>query len=169
MKRIIAILLITIIALSMFGCGKKNKEEPVGGNIVNPLHEATEEEVANVMGEIMLPAGAEDIKYFTIDGSEKLYEIRFTLEGTEYNYRASVTDALKDISGMYYTWKETQEASVEGRDAKVCFIDGQQGIIYWYDVVPGIVYSLSVDKGASFNSLVDMANNIFVPVQGEVG
>ena len=170
MKRIIALLLVLIMTASFAACGSKKKEnEVIGANIVNPMHEATEEEIASVIGEIMLPAGAEDVKYHTIDIEHKIYQIKFTLEDIEYCYRVSDDPELTDTSGMYYDWSNTEVSSVEGRDATVSWNENETGIIYWYDVVPGLNYSLSMSNGASFDALVLMANNIFIPVQGEVG
>ena len=43
------------------------------------------------------------------------------------------------------------------------------GKIIWFDIVPGVEYSLSVESGASENSLIAMANELFTPLQGEAG
>ena len=153
--------------ISMPACGKKDKEAS-STSLANPMHESDADEFAIIAGQdTMLPVGSEDVSYFTIDTSHKIYEARFTLDGAQWRYRVSDENELTDTSGMYYDWKNTGNGSVEGRDATVSWNDGETGIIYWYDVVPGLNYSLSVDTGASFDKLTDMANNIFVCVQGD--
>ena len=153
--------------MSLASCGSKKEQQGEIANMPNPIHETTAEEVAKVMGEIMIPAGAEDVKYFTIDTEHEIYQVKFTLGDIEYCYRVSDDTELTDTSGMYYEWKNTQPGSVDGRDATVSWNEGDVGIIYWYDVVPGLNYSLSMKSGASFDALVEMANNIFVCVQGD--
>ena len=143
--------------------------------------------VAEATG-ISLPApeGATDVQYFIIKTEKPIAEMRFTLDGKKANLRAQATsltdlaiDTEKaksdqatyadiDISGMNYKWESIGTQIVKDRSA-ICFVSGKAGFIAWIDAAPGIVYNLSMDDGATFETLVKMAEASFTPVQGNVG
>ena len=39
----------------------------------------------------------------------------------------------------------------------------------WFDVVRGLLYSLSMDRDESEEAVLEMANQLFAPAQGDVG
>lgn len=183
--------------LLLCSCGKKQEPEMLAG-LPNPMHECTEEELAQATGiALTAPEGASDVKYFYIDSGESaISQVIFTLDGKNYCYRAQPTSfvsieanvnenasvkdlssALNDctnigatLSGMHYDWECVSLIDIaESRDAVVAFNEGKEGFIAWLDVVPGVLYSLSVEKGASQELLMNTAEVCFVPLQGDVG
>ena len=70
-----------------------------------------------------------------------------------------------DISGMDGPFDEIAAGEVYWCRAKLNFDEGGQGKILWFDLVPGILYSMSMDRDASRETLLEMANDLFVPAQ----
>ncbi|MGM9606242.1 MAG: hypothetical protein ACI3XJ_01915 [Oscillospiraceae bacterium] len=120
------------------------------------------------------PAEAEDVEYnaFTLDDLT-VGETSFRLDGVRYSFRTASTaligEDFADISGLDGPFQNNAAAQVQGRPAKLAYDEGGAGRIIWFDVVPGLLYSLSMDRGASESALVEMANQLFTPAQGEVG
>lgn len=170
MKRIMILLLATAMLLSLAACGAKDKKSGYAG-MPNPMHEATAESILNDLGfAFNAPAGAENVSFFTIDMSDgsPIAEMKFTQGGLNWLYRMRSAAEYSDISGMYYEWKNSSKTAVGYNEAQLSWNEGEAGIIGWYDVVPGILYSLSVESGAGEGMLVNMANALYSPVQGEV-
>ena len=177
MKKILALVMAVLMILSLAACGSKEavkqeadeNGEMINANIVNPVREATEKSILEETGiDLVAPKGAKDVRYSTINANSTIAQMKFSLDGKEYNYRAMSASEYSDISGMYYEWTETEPTNLGGLIAEVSYIPGEQGIITWYDVVPGLLYSLSVDSGASADLLKKVAGQVFVPAQGEV-
>lgn len=171
MKKSIALLLIAAVlaygAFSAFADGQEVSGTPLAG-MPNPLSEASVKDILEKIG-VSLPAPdfANSASWFIIDGDPTIGELRFAVVEQNYVYRVAPANAFIDISGMYYTWKDTANAKVGYNEAKVSLNKGEQGIIQWYDVVPGLMYSLSVDSGADAAKLAETAGAIYTPVQGE--
>ena len=116
------------------------------------------------------PENADSITYnaFRLDGLT-VAETTFRIDGISYAYRMAATIELledfKDISGLAGPFDQIAAGEVFWCRGKLSLNEGGQGKIIWFDVVPGILYSLSMDKGASEESLVDMANGLFQPAQ----
>ena len=116
------------------------------------------------------PEGAEDvsIRVFSLDG-RTVAETSFTADGARWTYRTAPGELeLVDISGLD-SFSVPSGGKVSYCDAQLSFDEGGAGKIIWFDIVPGVEYSLSVESGASAQALSDMANALFVPMQGEVG
>ena len=118
------------------------------------------------------PENAENITYnaFPLAGLT-VAETTFQLDGVTYAYRMAGTlellDNFADISGMEDdAFQQIAAGKVYWCRAKVFFNEGGEGKILWFDVVPGILYSMTMDSGASQEALVDMANSLFEPAQG---
>lgn len=117
------------------------------------------------------PEDARDIHYnaFYLDGLP-VGETTFTLNGTVCVYRIAptyeVSSDFADISGVE-DFAHGDEAEVAWCPARLSWNDGGAGKVVWFDVVPGQLYSLSVDAGASRESLLDLANQMFLPAQDE--
>ena len=116
------------------------------------------------------PDGAEDvvISVFSLDG-RTVAETAFTRNGARWTYRTAPGDLeLVDISGL-----DGFAVNVSGKvsycDAQLSYDEGGAGKIIWFDVVPGVEYSLSVESGASAEALSNMADTLFVSMQGDVG
>lgn len=172
MKKFIALVSAVCLMTLLPACGKQEvpqPDEPVDGGaaVVNPMHESSQEAILQELGlSFQIPAGAENVAFWTIGSDPVLAQMNFTFDGDEYVYRISTDSGNKDISGMYYEWEQTEETSVGGLAGEAKWIDWNQGVISWYDAAPGIQYSLSQDTNATFNSLEIMANALFIPVQG---
>lgn len=116
------------------------------------------------------PAEAKNITYnaFRLDGLT-VAETTFQIDGVTYAYRMAATMELlenfTDISGMDGPFDEIAAGEVYWCRAKLNFDEGGQGKILWFDLVPGILYSMSMDRDASRETLLEMANDLFVPAQ----
>lgn len=116
------------------------------------------------------PDHAENITYnaFRLDGLV-VAETTFQINDITYAYRMAGTMELlenfTDISGINDPLDQVAAGDVYWCRAKVSFNEGGEGKIIWFDLVPGILYSLSMDSGASKETLLDMANGLFVPAQ----
>ena len=185
MKRMISSILVLVVCLSVLAaCGKQEEtpSEPSGVSNVSEVSEVSEESEGGVAGMenpvksytgideqikgvhigLEAPEGATDVIYRSI---KDLAETVFKLDGVTYSYRAQATDEKKavDISGLFYNMKKSK-ASVQGRDATVIMCE-EAGAVLWLDIAPGITYSLSSIPAVDSKVLVDLANDIFVPVQ----
>lgn len=196
MKKIVSLILAAVMMLALCACGA-NKEQPSAG-LPNPVHECSYDELLQATGiAIDAPEGAENVAYAYIDTQPApISQVCFTLDGMNFCYRAQPTSyvsiyanvnedaasedlaaALNDctnigaaLAGMHYQWKCSGLYDLEnGREAVFAFDEGKEGFIAWLDIAPGVLYSLSVDSKASQDVLINMAEQIFVPLQGDVG
>ena len=177
MKRTLTLVICLAMILMLAACGGKEApapEEqpevlPSGNNVVNPMHEATQDSILQEHGiSFQIPAGAEEVKFWTIGSEPTILQMSFVFDGDEYTYRISTDSLEADISGMYFEWELEESTQIGGIEAKVNWNDWKEGVIRWFDAVPGIMYSLSQDTNATFNSLEIMANALYTPTQGEV-
>lgn len=114
------------------------------------------------------PEGAEDIviSVFSQNG-RTVAETAFTLSGARWVYRTAPGELeLVDISGLG-SFSLSAAGKVSYCDAQLSYDEGGAGKIIWFDIVPGIEYSLSVDTGASAEALTNMADTLFIPMQGD--
>lgn len=114
------------------------------------------------------PEGAEDvvISVFSQDG-RTVAETAFTLSGARWVYRTAPGELeLVDISGLG-SFSLSAAGKVSYCDAQLSYDEGGAGKIIWFDIVPGIEYSLSVDTGAGAEALTNMADTLFIPMQGD--
>jgi len=118
------------------------------------------------------PEGAEDVHYnaFYLDGLP-VGETAFTLNGVSCVYRIALTYEISagfaDISGVEGDFAHRTEAEVGWCPARMAWNEGGAGKVAWFDVVPGQLYSLTVDTGATQEGLLELANALFAPAQGE--
>lgn len=119
------------------------------------------------------PEGAENVVYnaFELEGLA-VGETTFSLNGVSCSFRTAATGAVEeefaDISGVDLDFQNQAAGEVLWCPARLYFDEGGAGKIVWFDVVPGLLYSLSVDRDASGQGLLDMAEQLFTPAQGEV-
>lgn len=120
------------------------------------------------------PQDAENVLYnaCALDGLT-VGETTFDWNGVHYAYRtASTSDTSEnfaDISGTAETYAFTAEGQVQWCPARLSYNEGGAGKIVWFDVVPGLLYSITMDTGASESALNEIAAQLFVPAQGDVG
>lgn len=134
----------------------------------------TVDDIFSVLGRQLTqaPEGAQDIHYNAFYlGDLVVGETTFTLDGVTCTYRIAPTydtsADFADISGVEGDFAHRTEAEVGWCPARLAWNDDSAGKIAWFDVVPGQLYSLSVDAGASQEGLLDLANQLFLPAQGE--
>lgn len=85
-------------------------------------------------------------------GTPVLDQVSFEYDSDMYIYRAQKTQELQDISGMYFSWK--QSGTYE--DVQIFTTEEGQGIALWF--VDGVSYSLSMTEHGTAEKLVDMHN-----------
>lgn len=116
------------------------------------------------------PENAENVilRVFSLDG-RTVAETAFTVGGARWTYRTAPGELeLIDISGLA-DFSADAAGQVSYCEARLSYDEGGAGKIVWFDIVPGIEYSLSVESGANEQMLLDMANALFVPMQGDAG
>ena len=107
MKKILALVLALVLAVSFAACGQK--EPVVGPGTENPMTEcASLDEINAAAGtNLMKPGvmGVTEEKFFTIKSGDKtIAEYRFDLNGVSYTLRSAAI-ADEDISGYYVDGK----------------------------------------------------------------
>lgn len=143
--------------------------------IANPWTTSDKEGVLAATGfDMEVPEGATDVIYSYLE-EDKLAQMDYVLDGMTFVYRMQMTDEFTDISGMEYQWDSENDGDVSGREAKYYAYVGSDvedsvQTVNWYDVVPGVMYSLSA-MGSDLDGMDIQyyAENIFVPLQGDVG
>ena len=185
MKRFVIALTAIMMVFVLAACSSSQGQKTGGQQIANPMEESTQQGLVDATGiDLPAPEGATDVKYFLYKVENPIAEMRFTLNGKKANLRAQATsltdlsiDTTKaksdqatyadfDISGMNYKWEAIGTQIVKDRPA-ICFVADKVGFIAWVDAVPGILYNLSMDEGATSETLTQMAEAAFAPVQGD--
>ncbi len=177
-----AIIIFTAFSLVLLcGCsanGKKNTESnnastnemPIG--LANPMVKSSADGILNDMGVCFgVPKNAQNINYFIIN--KNLANMQFTVNGTEYDARIKWEAEYTDISGYYYKWENESECEIKYCKGNVLTHRSENtvnAICLWFDAAPGIMYSLSTSSPSfSADEMVKIANEIFVPMQGDAG
>lgn len=194
MKKILVTLLAVIMVFAMCSCSSKADDGLEIANPVTEC--SYDEMFSKTGIEIKAPENAEDVAYAYIEmeNADPIGQVEFTVEGKRYCYRAQPTaatsimnsigddgfymaedilDALNEgvnvgatLSGLNYEWKASATIDIGYCEGIAAFNEGAAGFVSWLDVVPGILYSLGMDDGCSQDILMTMAEDIFVPVQG---
>lgn len=156
-KNIIALTAILSAVLLLAGCTQMSapvesipatpevtSEENIA--IANPWSETTLDAIEDNLGiDISIPKDATQTGYRELT-EEKLYEIDFVYNDLGYTYRLKKTDALEDISGLYYDWTASVDTVVgdyKATDYRAETNDETVDHIIWYDDKDGITHSLS--------------------------
>ena len=162
------ILVVSVLSFMLCACSRAemNREEGIGNmQVINPIKQVTAEELQEQMqiSLVGVPENASDVAYTTIEtGSEKIAQIKFTLDNANVFVRSMKTDSaeIMDISGLYYEWTETIEAQVGNCEA-IVFIKDHVGYIAWRNLETGIVYNLGMTEGTDADTLIELANEVF--------
>ena len=136
----------------------------------------TAQQIVDTLGYEMevAPEGAKNVSYSAMlqDGLT-VAETSFTLDGVKYAYRtastSSVDDNFADISGDSGKYQVSAATQVGWCNARIYYNMDGSGKLVWFDVVPGLLYSLTMSDGASQSALLDMAQQLYTPAQGDVG
>lgn len=167
MRKAVIIILAVLLVSSLYGCSKKQEQE-IDSNIPNPVHDSTAAEILETLGiTFHIPDDALEVSYYIIDeGNEKtIAQAKFTRNNIEYTFRIQSKAAFEDISGAYYDWTTVKEIEVSYCSGELRYNDGKEGICLWYDTVPGLMYSVYTGENATEESLMSLANDLFVPVK----
>ena len=197
MKKLLVIMLSAMMVFAMCACGAKEEKPDSGlTNPVTECTQEELLEVTGLELAAPPEADNVVYSYITVEGQEPIAQVTFTVIEDEYCYRAqptavtsimsgidekgevitaeSIQDALESginigatLSGMNYEWKACATVDVQYCEGICAFNEGKAGFISWLDVVPGILYSLSMDDGCAQDNLMNLAEAIFVPVQGD--
>lgn len=198
-KSIKKTLLVTILAAGLTasvlaGCGKSGKadgdknqadvmeattddaENPNAMlQIENPWVETDKEGVSKATGlNIDAPEDATDVQYSYLETGD-MAQVTFSYNShDDWTFRMEKTDALEDISGLYYEWAFQDSVKVGGKEAmEYAYVEGADDsgmiddlfgvqLINWYDDTTGITYSLSVlGKDLNGMDLQVIAENLF--------
>ncbi len=167
------IICLFLSAALLCACGASEPaptEEPMTG-VPNPIHEVDAKGLLDATGlALTAPEGATDVSYSYIEltNESPIAQMHFTLDGTEAYLRVQATGELEpiDISGLYYDWTEENEVTVGSCGGRAC-TNGEAGYITWLDVVPGLAYNLGMTEGTSIDRLQELAELVYVPVQGD--
>lgn len=164
MKKVLAFLLISAMIFPLTGCAKNSGS----ADMVNPVHESSADEILQTLGITMnIPEDAEDVEYSIIDVNEgePIAQAQFKKGGSSYTYRIRSSPEMEDISGAYYDWETVKNIEVYYCEGELCYNEGMEGICLWYDAVTGLMYSIFTDTGAAEETLLGLANELFVPAQ----
>lgn len=194
MKKILAALLALTLVIGLCACSGGSSEGTTEmAGMPNPIKEvASSQELAAATGiALEAPEGATDVRYSYIEGGDILTsQVDFTFMDQQFCYRAQETsltdmglptelneteeydvtkidDTAFNISGICYGWSSARPASVQERTGVCMIAEEGAGYVAWIDVVPGILYSLGTDEKADPVTLITVADQTFVPVQGE--
>ncbi len=165
--------LMTVILLAACGSSAPEPvqtEAPQPAGMPNPIHEVDAQGLVEATGiPLPLPEGAEDVEYsyISLTGEAPIAQVHFTLNGARAFLRAQPFAGTEpaDISGLYFEWNKSSEIKVSYCNG-IAYTNGEAGYASWVDVVPGLLYNLGMSEGASIEKLTELANAVFVPVQG---
>ncbi len=137
--------------------------------MANPWTEITEEDLTAKTGFTFgIPVGAEDVRYFSLNGGE-MVEMQFSLNNCRMTARISPQNAFTDISGLYYSWESRQAFNIGPCPAVLWAApDGTSSVqlCLWYDAVPGLMYSLSAEgEIPSDFDITATAASVYIPIQ----
>lgn len=187
MKKKLSILFVVMLALSLIACGKKEKDVKYSDKkskvVNNAIYKISEKEMAKKTGISFADIqGADKVAYNVLEASSKnpIAEMEFCMDGYEAYVRAVPTKLTKvpqdvkedfrayDISGLFYNWDLKEKAKINNHEAYI-FINTTKkvGYIMWLDIAPGILYNLGIQKNVDSKLLIDFAQKVFKPMQGE--
>ena len=130
--------------------------------IVNPVHEATAAQVAQLGYVMPLPADAQAVSYTLIDrGTDRetpMAEASFEQNGKAYTCRALKTAQAEDISGIYADWTESLDWSAASLDMQLRQAEDDTAWVGWYSAEEGTQWCLSGEENAL--SLLHTAQSI---------
>lgn len=166
MKKTAYVLFLGLMMAGLAGCSGEepevSKNEGQMTYVANPWQQTSNEDIIKEFGvSFGIPEGAEDVS-FSKNISTGLLEMRFKLNGVEWNARIAKSDEYFDISGMYYTWnveKQSDALSVNGTEYYALSDAEHVCNATWFNKEKGLIYSLSCvsEKEETF----DIAKEIF--------
>lgn len=169
MLKVLSVLVIlAAVAMMATGC---QKAAPANAQLPNPMKAVTFDEMVEKAGiPLYAPNGAENVQYYTITAGDRVIaELDFTLNGKVYTQRASYNDMdVTSLSGIYFTKSTESFAKVSYCEGKIV-TEGKTSVLFWEDRVPGACYSLSCTDCENPAVLLEIAESVFAPLQGDSG
>ena len=152
-KTITAIILCIAMGMSLVACGDKTEAEsttPQMG-VVNPMQTSTLEDMMQETAvSVDFADSGYDVAVFRYNFEPVMYQLVLSAEnGQQYTLRFQQAEEMADISGMYFSWADTQP-SQDGK-CQISTTKEGQGICLWWD--GGYTFSLSADSNATYDSL----------------
>ena len=154
MKKIFIVLICVSLLFALSACSVS-----VDGKDAAPAVTATRKAGNNdsVLSSLV-PAGAQNVSFATINGTPLTYQSKFGYNGENYVLRTKVSAAIENISGLTLTMPEADV--LEGKPQ--CYLnENGQGALLWLD--GGSLYSLSMESGATAGKLIDTYHAILFP------
>lgn len=104
------------------------QSEPQSAALPNPMQEVPDTLSFEELGiHMIVPGEAKDVQYFIISG--EVADVRFTLDGVDYTWRASNT--AEDFAGIFERFKEGEEIDTsydaDGESAKITIKTTESG------------------------------------------
>ena len=171
MKKRICILLVVVFALTLCACGGTQKDES-GVDLANPWRDSTFEEVLDSYNvPFLTPAGAVNERWSVMQSEQgNLIQDVFELDGLRFTARARQTEALEDISGLYYDWTGEEAVVLQNGDQGSRFVYESRKesvqLCLWYDTATGNSCSLAVtaEDLDGFDLLAVVENMLWRPM-----
>lgn len=119
------------------------------------------------------PEEATDVRYSVFAlGDVTVAETSFLLDGICYRWHmaqgsAEDPELLFDISASDTAYESQEETTLRWCRALLFHTDGGGAKLLWLDVAPGLVYSFEAEGAVSPESLLELAERLFVPAQDE--
>lgn len=174
-RRIHTALLALAMLLTLAACsssaGRTEAPTKPSAGLANPVKPVTAEELTQAVGVAMYaPSNAENVSYQTITALDTVIgQMCFILDGREYTCRVTTAELdVTQLSGMYFTAAAESYAQVSYAEGMI-LTEGTTSVLYWEDIVPGVRYSLACTDCEDPSILLDIAEETFVPAQGEAG
>ena len=159
LRRSFVLLLAALFMLTLAACGKDDPAAPVEETeaasetapfgLVNPWAEADEAAVKAKFGiTFSVPDSAKDVSYRIAD-SLGIAEMRFTLDGVEWNARIAESEEFNDVSGMNYVWQKQEKAALGkiSGSVRTCVADGKNvGVGLWHNPTLNMMFTLSASS-----------------------
>jgi hypothetical protein len=100
------------------------------------------------------------------DGTTALAQARvLTLDGNEINPDPAAR-CLRISTAFLCAWT-TANAIRSVRSGEAYCSDSAKGICLWYDAAPGLMHCVYMSANADIDTLAALADELFVPVQGD--
>ncbi len=168
-------LIITFLSVFLLvGCTPAEVEENVNDNGANEMTESTDgavtggglgianpiksyetaAEIEAATGILLnIPEGAENTAFSTITGT--IAQARFTLDGVEYNFRASKNAPAASLHGIYADVVSTESfETAGGLTVTAANLGDQYSVCEWE--LDGVFYAVSRDGVADMSAVVGM-------------
>ena len=187
MKKAVIFLVVFALAL-LCGCGgeaanhasvapesvQQPEAEGESTMIPNPVKEVSAQELGELTGVFLTAPEGVEATFRVIDAERSIAQMCFERDGVKVTLRVCAAGIPEgepeDISGLYYTWENNAgDIPVGYNSACLHWNEGGAGYITWYDFAPGLLFAVSVDSGAAEDILTQLAEELYAPVQGEVG